>query len=77
MQPSPRHLAAESRLRRLLTDSDLPQPDDVEYTRESVICLWQGPKVAVFIDLDDLLDSCSTNCATLSDRWPPELSEHG
>ena len=77
MHPSPRHRAAESRLRRLLTDSELPQPDDVEYTRESVIFLWQGPKVAVFIDLDDPLESRSTTCATLEEQWHLELSERG
>ena len=75
MQPSPRHRAAESRLRRLLTDSELPQPDDVEYTRESVIFLWQEPKVAVFIDFDDPLHSCNTSCATCREQWPQELSE--
>ena len=77
MQPSPRHRAAESRLRRLLADSELPQPDDVEYTDGSVIFLWQGPKVAVFIDLDDPVESCSTACATLEEQWVPELSERG
>ena len=77
MQPSPRHRAAETRLRRLLTDSELPQPDDVEYTDGSVIFLWQGPKVAVFIDLDDPVEPCSTGCATLEEQWLPELSERG
>jgi len=77
MQPSPRHRAAESRLRRLLTDSELPQPDDVEYTDGSVIFLWQEPKVAVFIDLDDPLALCSTTCATVAETWLPELSEPG
>ena len=77
MQPSPRHRAAESQLRRLLTDSELPQPDDVEYTGGSVIFLWQEPKAAVFIDLDDPVDFCSTKCVTLQGQWPPELSERG
>ena len=77
MQPNPRHRAAESRLRRLLTDSELPQPDDVEYTRESVIFLWQGPKVAAVIDLEDPIAPCSTTCATLTEKWLPELSERG
>jgi hypothetical protein len=53
MQPSPRHCAAESQLRQLITDAELAQPDGVEYTRASVIFRWQGPKVVVVIDLDD------------------------
>lgn len=77
MQPSPRHRAAESRLRRLLTDSDLPQPDDVEYSPGSVTFLWEGPKVAVVIELDDPIGFCGTGCATLAETWLPELSEHG
>lgn len=77
MQPSPRHHAAESRLRQLIADADLAQPDDVEHTRDSVIFRWQGPKVAVVIDLDDPRLSCSTDCATLAETWLPESSEHG
>ena len=77
MQPSPRHRAAESQLRRLITDAELPQPDDVEYTRATVIFRWEGPKVAVVIDLDDPGDQCSTDCATLMEAWLPELSERG
>jgi hypothetical protein len=77
MEPSPRHRAAESRLRQLLTDSELPQPDDVEYTCGSVIFLWQEPKAAVFVDLDDPVDTCSTRCATVEETWVPESSERG
>ena len=76
MRATPSHRAAESRLRRLLADSELPQPDDVEYAPASVIFRWQGPMVAVVIDFDDPADTCSTDCGTLSE-WLPELSERG
>jgi hypothetical protein len=73
----PRHRAAESKLRQVIADAELPPPDDVEYTRASVIFRWQGPKVAVVVDLDDPRRSCSTGCATLTETWLPELSERG
>jgi len=53
MQPSPRHRAVESRFRQLITDAELPQPDEVEYFDESVMFRWPGPKVAVVVDFDD------------------------
>ena len=77
MQPTPRHREAESRLRRLLVDTELPQPDDVEYAPASVIFRWQGPMVAVVIDFDEPDDTCSTDCATFTEKWHPELSERG
>ena len=77
MQPSPRHRAAESRLRQLITDAELSQPDDVEYLRASVIFRWQGPKVVVVVDLDEPSRECSTDCATLTETWHPESSERG
>lgn len=53
MQPSPRHREAESQFRQLISSAELAQPDDVEYTRESVVFRWRGPQVAVVVDLDD------------------------
>jgi hypothetical protein len=53
MEPTPRHQAAEARFRALITSADLAQPDGVEYTPDSLIFRWEGPKVAVVVDLDD------------------------
>ncbi len=53
MQPSSRHRGAESQFRELIRSADLAQPDDVEYTPESVIFRWYEPQVAVVVDLDD------------------------
>jgi hypothetical protein len=44
---------AESNFRRLIASNDLPEPDEVEYTRGSVYFLWNEPKLAVAVDLDD------------------------
>jgi len=77
MQPNTRHRAVESRFRQLITDAELPQPDIVEYFCESVLFRWEGPKVAVAVDFDDLPGTCSTDCATLPETWYPESSERG
>jgi hypothetical protein len=53
MQPTPRHIQAEADFRRLIASNDLPEPDEVEYTRGSVYFLWNEPKLAVAVDLDD------------------------
>jgi hypothetical protein len=53
MQPTPRHVQAESQFRRLIESNDLPQPDDVEYTHDSVYFRWDEQKLVVAVDLDD------------------------
>jgi hypothetical protein len=41
-------------MRRLLSEHDLPQPDEIlPHMDGGIICLWHEPKVAVVIDLDD------------------------
>jgi hypothetical protein len=55
MPPTHRHLEAERAFRRLLIDGGLADPDEVHYTDESVLFLWSEPKLAVAVDLDDLV----------------------
>jgi hypothetical protein len=45
---------AERQIRRLLEDSGLPAPDEVEYGLACIRFLWLDPKVALVVDLDDL-----------------------
>jgi hypothetical protein len=52
VQPTPRHREVEARFRALVVESELPTPDRVEYEPESVLFLWDGPRVAVFVDFD-------------------------
>jgi hypothetical protein len=52
VQPTPRHRELEARFLALVDESELPSPDRVEYERESVLFLWDGPRVAVFVDFD-------------------------
>ncbi len=44
---------AERRVLRLLTDTGLPIPDEVEYGEYCVRFLWHDLKVALVVDLDD------------------------
>jgi hypothetical protein len=53
VQPTPRHRACERDFRRIITDGDLVQPDEVEYTPASLIFKWTEQKLAVVVDLDD------------------------
>jgi hypothetical protein len=53
MQPTAKHLEVESTFRRLLSDYELPSPDRVEYEAESVLFLWDEPRLAVFVDFDE------------------------
>ena len=52
MPPSSRHLIAETRFRELITSAGLEQPDGVEYEPDSLVFRWEGPKVAVIVDLE-------------------------
>lgn len=52
MQPSDRHELAEARFRELITSAGLDQPDGVDYEPGSLVFRWNGPKVAVVVDLE-------------------------
>jgi hypothetical protein len=51
------HIQAEADFRRLIASNDLPEPDEVEYTRDSVYFRWAEQKLVVAVDLDDLASS--------------------
>ena len=52
MAPIDRKQLAERRMKALLEDSGLPQPDEVEYGTDCVRFLWIDRKVAVVIELE-------------------------
>jgi hypothetical protein len=51
--PTARHLEIESRLTEMLAEADLPAPDRIEHGDDSVYFYWDGPRVAICVDLDD------------------------
>jgi hypothetical protein len=57
VHPTARHEAAAASFRALVRDHDLTPPDRVEYAPESVVFLWDGPQLAVVIDLEPEYDS--------------------
>ena len=65
MDPTPRHIIAEARFRELLAKAELPSPDRVEHDRDTVVFLWEGPRVAVCVDLD----APPPDVAALSATW--------
>ena len=50
------HEAAERKMRELLEDNDLPQPDEVEYEETSIVLTWHESKLVVMVDLTDSED---------------------
>jgi hypothetical protein len=50
--PSPSHAEAEERIRRLLDDNGLPQPDDVLRRPAELILLYDAQKLAVVFELE-------------------------
>jgi hypothetical protein len=50
---TPAHRAAEARFRELVLAAELDPPDRVTYEPDSLTFFWEGPKVAVIVDLDD------------------------
>lgn len=51
--PSNAHRDANERLREILSDADLPAPDEVIHLSRSVVFKWHDTKAAVVVDLDD------------------------
>ncbi len=46
-------LDAERKMRELLEDSGLPQPDHVEYGYACIRLFWHEPKSVVVVDIDE------------------------
>ena len=53
MHPTARHSQAEADFRRMIASNDLPEPDEVEYTRGSVYFRLERAEASVAVDLDD------------------------
>jgi hypothetical protein len=49
---------AELKMRELLEDSGLPQPDRVEYGRTCIRMFWHDTKSVVVVDIDEPDEEC-------------------
>jgi hypothetical protein len=49
-----RHEAIEARLKEMLDEADLPEPDDVAHLSRAIVFLWYETKAFVLIDLSEL-----------------------
>jgi hypothetical protein len=60
---------AEKRMRDLLEESGLPQPDHVEYGYTCIRLFFMEPKLVVVVDIDDPEDvEAIVDCRRESDR---------
>jgi hypothetical protein len=46
-------IAAERKMRALLEEGGLPQPDEVEYGHTCIRLLWHESKAVVVVDIDE------------------------
>jgi hypothetical protein len=61
-----RKIETERRLREILDDGGIPQPDEIEYGETSIRCLWRDVRKAMIIDIADLADLAGSTL----DEWP-------
>jgi hypothetical protein len=55
--PIPTQAEAEQRIRRLLLDSDLPQPDEVVRRPAELVLLYHEQRLAVVFELEESVRS--------------------
>lgn len=46
-------LRCERRVRSMIAESGMPEPDEIEYGYTCIWVLWNEPKVALRIDIDE------------------------
>jgi hypothetical protein len=46
-------IEAEEKMRRLLADNGMPEPDEVEYGHTCIRLLWHDQKAVVVVDIDE------------------------
>jgi hypothetical protein len=46
-------IQAEARLRELIEEGGMPQPDEVEYGFTCIRFFWHEPKLCVIVDIDE------------------------
>jgi hypothetical protein len=46
-------IEAEEKMRRLLADNGMPEPDEVQYGHTCIRLLWHDQKAVVVIDIDE------------------------
>ena len=57
MATLPQKVQAEIRMRKLLEDAGLPEPDRIEYGYTCIRLIFEEPKLVVVIDIDQPEDA--------------------
>ena len=47
-------------VREMIAENGLPEPDDIEYGFTCIRVLWNDPKVALVVDIDQPLEDLPT-----------------
>jgi hypothetical protein len=70
MRNPPTPAEAEDHIRRMLEESGLPQPDEVEHRPAELVLIYNEQKVAFTFELDDRWpDDPSRVLRTCADAW--------
>jgi hypothetical protein len=64
-------IAAEHKVRELLTKEDVPEPDRIEYGYTCIRLIWNEPKVVLVVDIDEFANDAENGLADL-DVYPRE-----
>jgi hypothetical protein len=66
---------AELKMRELLDDSGLPQPDRVEYGLTCIRMFWQDTKSVVVVDIDEPDEEDGRRPKRSAEDVDPDMSE--
>jgi len=61
-------IACEQRVREWLERDDVPAPDRIEYGFTCIRLFWNGPKVALVVDIDELDEDDDVETDSLPDE---------
>jgi hypothetical protein len=64
-------ILAETTMRELLEQYELPEPDRVEYGRACIRLFFSDTKTVVVVDIDELPEPSSNSPAESADRAEP------
>ncbi len=65
-------IAAEQKVRELLERERVPLPDRIEYAFTCIRLFWDGPKVVLVVDIDELAEAPAEELLDI-DAFPREV----
>ncbi len=65
-------IAAEQKVRELLKRESVPLPDRIEYGFTCIRLYWDGPKVVLVVDIDEVVEAPEEELLDI-DAFPREV----